>query len=153
MGSNLSVPRYIQILQDSRRSSWPLLAQKIQTSEWIELSQLLVQAPFDAVRQVGTWQHSLLHWLDRRRTQLYQLVCSSQWQGFTLSFTAAVACALVLQALLQCDGIKATTAAHKACCQTIVRPPATVLCCAPLFHRRAFTSRGPCCSVTTLRQQ
>lgn len=52
MGSNLSVPSYIQILQDSRRSSWPLLAQKIQAREWIELSQLLVQSPFDAVRQV-----------------------------------------------------------------------------------------------------
>jgi hypothetical protein len=52
IGSNLSVPSYIQILQDSRRSSWPMLAQKIQTKEWIELSQLLVQPPFDAVRQV-----------------------------------------------------------------------------------------------------
>lgn len=51
MGSNLSVPSYIQILQDSRRSSWPLLAQKIQAGEWIAFSQLLQEAPFDAVRQ------------------------------------------------------------------------------------------------------
>jgi hypothetical protein len=56
IGSNLSVPSYIQILQDSRRSSWPMLAQKIQTKEWIELSQLLVQPPFDAVRQVSIAQ-------------------------------------------------------------------------------------------------
>lgn len=61
MGPNLSVPSYIQILQDSRRSSWPLLAQKIQNSEWIELSQLLVQAPFDAVRQVRTILQGLEH--------------------------------------------------------------------------------------------
>jgi hypothetical protein len=52
MGSNLSVPSYFQLLQDARRSSWPILAQKIQAGDWIALSQLLVQPPFDAVRQV-----------------------------------------------------------------------------------------------------
>lgn len=41
-------------VQDSRRSSWPLLAQKIQAGEWIAFSQLLQEAPFDAVRQVRT---------------------------------------------------------------------------------------------------
>jgi hypothetical protein len=39
-------------VQDSRRSSWPLLAQKIQAGEWIAFSQLLQESPFDAVRQV-----------------------------------------------------------------------------------------------------
>lgn len=42
------------VAQDSRRSSWPLLAQKIQAGEWIAFSQLLQEAPFDAVRQVRT---------------------------------------------------------------------------------------------------
>jgi hypothetical protein len=46
-----------------------MLAQKIQTSEWIELSQLLVQARFDAVRQVCT-HGQLRRWLGSRSTQL-----------------------------------------------------------------------------------
>jgi hypothetical protein len=35
----------------ARRTSWPLLAKLISTGSWIELSQALVQAPFDTVRQ------------------------------------------------------------------------------------------------------
>jgi hypothetical protein len=50
--ASLSVQRYVALLQDARRASWPLVAKRIQAREWIELSQLLVQPPFDAVRQV-----------------------------------------------------------------------------------------------------
>lgn len=42
---------YLQILRDARRASWPLVAQKIASGSWIELSQVLVQPPFDDVRQ------------------------------------------------------------------------------------------------------
>eukprot|EP00878_Enallax_costatus_P017598 GHUV01018490.1.p1 GENE.GHUV01018490.1~~GHUV01018490.1.p1 ORF type:complete len:191 (+),score=60.56 GHUV01018490.1:76-573(+) len=51
VSANLSVQAYLQILQESRRASWPIIAQKISAGDWIALSQVLVQPPFDDVRQ------------------------------------------------------------------------------------------------------
>lgn len=85
MGSNLSVPSYIQILQDSRRSSWPLLAQKIQAREWIELSQLLVQSPFDAVRQVRRARVRVLSYIHESRGSAEMLAGGIVHSSFNLT--------------------------------------------------------------------
>lgn len=49
--STLEVTDYIQQLNKARRDSWPRIAQKISSGEYVTLSQMLIISPFEDVRQ------------------------------------------------------------------------------------------------------
>ncbi len=51
--ADLSVSANLAKLHAARRASWPRIARRISGGEWIQLSQLLVQPPFDDVRKAA----------------------------------------------------------------------------------------------------